>query len=304
MWPAMAAIGFLLAYAAHAAAPQSAQQAADKHVTFDAASVKPSASLPAAGGEGFTIGRKQPGGRRSGGPGTGDPGRIHYPRTNLKDLLAEGYDMPRFQVQGPNWLDEERFDIDATMPPETTKAQFHIMLQNLIVERFKMAMRRETKEIPGYALVVAKNGPKLKRSTESGAPKSYDAPEKRAAATDNYDFPIVSPNAIAGHPAMTFWKEYGFRMYAEQQTMYALASELQNPLQQPVTDATGLTAKYDFTLTFTLEYDAGTPAPPGLEKTPDLFVALATQLGLRLEPKKIPAGVLVIDHIEKVPIGN
>jgi hypothetical protein len=145
MWPAMAAIGFVLAYAALAAAPQSAQPAADKPVTFEAASVKPSAPLPASGGDGFTIGRKQPGGRRSGGPGTDDPGRIHYPRTNLTDLLAEAYDIPRFQVQGPNWLDEERFDIDATMPPETTKAQFHVMLQNLIVEssRCRCAGRRK-----------------------------------------------------------------------------------------------------------------------------------------------------------------
>src|SRR5580704_14552460 len=114
-------------------APQNAPPA-DMRFTFDVASVKPSGDTPAGAPGEKTVARKQPGGRRGGGPGTDDPGRIHYPNTTLKMLLVEACGVERFQIQGPGWLDQERFDVEATMPPETTKAQFHAMLQNLLVD--------------------------------------------------------------------------------------------------------------------------------------------------------------------------
>src|SRR5271165_4347402 len=146
-------------------------QTADKPLTFDAASVKP-ATPPVPDGRGRIM-MMGP----SGGPGTKDPGRIRYPFMSLKNLLMNAYDVKSFQVSGPAFLDSERFDITATMPPETTKEQFRVMLQNLLAERFKLTVHRETKELPMYSLVVAKNGPKMKESAEMPAPtETPDAP--------------------------------------------------------------------------------------------------------------------------------
>jgi hypothetical protein len=100
-------------------------------LTFDAATVRPVTTPMLGGGDGKTrtskTGREKPGG----GPGSTDPGRIHYPSVTLKNLLTTAYDVKDSQVLGPDWLDTERFAVEATMPKETTKEQFHVMLQNL-----------------------------------------------------------------------------------------------------------------------------------------------------------------------------
>jgi uncharacterized protein (TIGR03435 family) len=159
---------------APAATAQSAQQqggaappSTRKSFTFDAASVKPAPPPPAPGA-----------GRRGGlaGPGTTDHGRIHYAAISVKALLIDAYDVKDFQIEGPGWLDTERFAIDATMPPDTSKEQLRMMLQNLLAERFKLAIHRETKELSMYSLVVAKNGPKMKDSAEAAVPKDEGAP--------------------------------------------------------------------------------------------------------------------------------
>ena len=87
-------------------------QAPDKSLTFEAASVKPDPLVP--NGRGMIM-LQGP----SGGPGSNDPGRIHYPHMTLKDLLMNAYDVKRFQISGPDLLDTERFEINATMPPNT-----------------------------------------------------------------------------------------------------------------------------------------------------------------------------------------
>src|SRR5438477_5528333 len=100
----------------------------DKSLTFDAASVKP-AQPPTPDGQGRIMMRGP-----SGGPGSKDPGRISYPFMSLKNLLMTAYDVKNYQITGPAWLDTERFDITATMPPDTTKEQFRVMLQNLLAD--------------------------------------------------------------------------------------------------------------------------------------------------------------------------
>src|SRR5438552_16115821 len=102
---------------------RSNSQTAEKAFTFDAASIKP-AAMP-------TPGRVMMAGP-SGGPGTQDPGRVHYPFISLMALLLSAYDVKTYQIQGPAWLDTERFDVNATMPPETTKEQFRPKLTNLV----------------------------------------------------------------------------------------------------------------------------------------------------------------------------
>ena len=130
-------------------------QAAGK-LEFEVASVKPAA--PQTGGRVF-VGRQ-------GGPGTPDPGRVTYTNVALKNLITMAYDVKPYQVTGPDWLETERFDIQAKLPQGATKEQANMMMQNLLAERFKLSFHKVTKEFPLYELVVGKNGPKLKASVE------------------------------------------------------------------------------------------------------------------------------------------
>jgi uncharacterized protein (TIGR03435 family) len=283
------------------------QRSPEKPIAFDAASVKPyQVEFPGGGGSKQA---KQPAGRRfekpSGGPGTGDPGRIHYPGVTLQFVLMNAYGVNNFQIAGPVWLNGERFDIDATMPADTTKEQFRAMLQNLLADRFKMESHRETRELSGYSLVVAKNGPKFKASAEASPPPDDGAPDPPLTLGPDQFF--VPPQRPGMFLQMTTFP--GARSTFRQFTMAALANVLQNQLKRPVNDATGLTAKYDFVVNFSMEgLDLGSgriPVSPGDgEPQPDILSALQSQLGLKLESKKEPTEVIVIDHIEKTPTGN
>ena len=302
-------------------------QTTDKSLTFDAASIKP--FVPPTGGRGMVMMR---GGR--GGPGSTDPGRINYPMTTLKGLLTIAYDVKDFQISGPSWLDSERFEIQATMPPETTKEQFHIMLQNLLADRFKMAVHRETKELPMYSLVVAKNGPKMKESVETppaetskaDAPKDDGPPRPfpggRGPLKMGPDgFPVMPPMNFGGRGGFAMMMSpAGSRMMAQKQTVQDLADRLSSMLSKPVIDATGLKAKYDFTLTFSMDGlnsgmtllgpppgEGGRGPKEGLEPSEPpqtIFAAVQSQLGLKLDPKKGPVDLIVVDRAEKTPTEN
>lgn len=253
--------------------------------TFEAASIKPSPIRP-------------PNVIQS---PANDPGHIHYTWMPLKRLIMNAYDVKDFQISGPDWLATTRFDLEATMLPSTTKQQFRAMLQSLLAERFKLAIHRATKELPIYSLVIAKGGPKMKESQES----SEDAPVPAKRQTDNFGFPIMPEH---GAPRMMeLAMKDRARLVAYQQTTQDLADHL-GLLSRPVFDATGLTAKYNFTLTFSLEglsiAPQGVAPSTDIETPPDLFSALQSQLGLKLESKKGPVDLIVIDHIEKTPVEN
>lgn len=307
-------------------------QTADKAPAFDAASVKP-ATLPASDGRGRTMIAGP-----SGGPGTNDPGRVRYPYISLKNLLMTAYDAKSFQIQGPSWLDTERFELNATMPPETTREQFRLMLQHLLTERFKLTIHRETKDLPMYSLAVARNGPKLKVS-EAVSPASDDAGQ--ASPLPILAPPKIGPDGFPVFPLPAGGRGGLFmmslpgraRLVGQQQTMLDLANRLTAQLSRPVSDATGLTAKYDFTLTFSTEGmnapmgpagqgaggtmvavappspsgaggGSGSAALPEGDTPTDLFRAVKEQLGLTLEPRRGPVELIVIDHIEKAPTEN
>jgi uncharacterized protein (TIGR03435 family) len=308
-------------------------QTGAKSPTFDVASVKVAAP-PTPDGRGMIrIGGP------SGGPGTSDPGRVHYPYMTLKNLMTTAYEVKNFQVTGPAWLDTERFEISATMPPDTTKEQFHLMLQNLLAERFKLTLHRETKELPMYSLVVTKNGPKMKESAAAPPPKEGDQPgpaplpERPTMGADG--FPVIPLGGRAG--IFNIMMNGRARMIAQQQTMKDLADRLTGQVNRPVKDETGLAAKYDFTITYEPDMGGRGPmpgmpgpaggamiavAPPGGgagggggggvggavpasdDPLPNLFAAIQSQLGLKLESKKGPVELIVIDHVEKTPTEN
>jgi uncharacterized protein (TIGR03435 family) len=171
----------------------------------------------------------------------------------------------------------DRFDVNAKAAGPAKTDELRIMLQNLLAERFKLATHRETKEVSAYVLVEAKGGHKLKVS---------EAPDGRG----------VLPVQQQGKMALT-----GQSATLDQLTMFLSA-----PLRTPVIDQTGLKGRYDFEFDITSFMMQGQPQPG--EAPPDpvsvLQAALPKQLGLRLEAKKLPVEMLVIDHIEKAPTEN
>jgi uncharacterized protein (TIGR03435 family) len=166
-------IGFFL-FAANAGYGQSAQP----ELAFEVASVRPStqkvnlppifASLPGAGAN------------VHGGPGTDDPERIVYSGVPLTMILVRAFGMGAREISGPEWLETQKYDIEAKILPGTTPEQFQTMLQNLLKERFGLVVHRETKDAAdvAYDLVLAKGGPKLKTTAEPvGPPKATQARE-------------------------------------------------------------------------------------------------------------------------------
>jgi uncharacterized protein (TIGR03435 family) len=277
-----------------------------ERLSFDVASVK-SATVPSGLSlmEGGRIAAQKGSGiqipRNTGGPGTDDPGRIHYPLITLKELLRQAWNSFH-DIDGPGWLDSQAVTVDAAMPPDTTKAQFQEMLRNLIRERFGLQFHVEKKQITGYALVIAGNGPKMKMSADQG--EAENARPERPTGRGKDGFPILPP--VSGKMMVNFGAGDRSRIIAQQVTIQALVRNLSQQLKTTVTDATGLTAKYDFTLTYASLDPHPAPAdiPEDLEPVPDLFAALQSQLGLKLDRKPVPVEVFVIDHMEKTPTKN
>jgi uncharacterized protein (TIGR03435 family) len=344
---AMAGIGWMAAVCSLAFGQAAGDgKRAEAKLEFEVASVKPAAPQ--------TPDRMMMG--IGGGPGSNDPGRMTITNLTLRDLVTFAYGVKRSQISGgPGWLDTERFDITAKVPQGATKEQMKVMLQNLLADRFQLALHHETKEMAMYALVVGKNGPKMKESAMDAA--SAAAPQEGGPGTANGGAPRPPSPMMAGRGGIEMGKDgcpevpapvgnrpYNLTMFMNgtacmvdaNQTMSGLADQLSSQFDRPVVDMTGLQGKYDFHMRFDLSTvgsgrggmmmmagpppagmaAGGGPGPGGdpgvgpgprmeaLETAPTIFVAVQEQLGLKLEPRKGPADLLVIDHVEKTPTEN
>jgi uncharacterized protein (TIGR03435 family) len=257
--------------------------------------------------------------RIQGGPGTRDPGRITYTNIPLTFLLAIAYDVKNFQLKAPSWMDSEHYDISAKVPEGATKEQTAGMLQNLIADRFQLALHRETKEMGGYELTLAKTGSKLKESAPEDPAANQPGPPQPSGPPgppkrDANGFPQLAGRGMLVMMEMTP-KGPIAKMSARSQPLSELIKMLGNQLRVPIADKTGLTAKYDFTLEYAPDMagmggpppPAGTPAsgPAATEESgPDITTAVREQLGLKLDAKKLAVDLLVIDKAERVPTEN
>jgi len=266
-----------------------AQPAADEPA-FEAASVK--VSPPHEPGQyGFSWMR--------GGPGSPDPGRIDYRQISIDILVARAYDVPQWQLFGPDWtrLGHYDYDIAATVPPGASQEQFRLMLRRLLVERFKLQVHRETRELAGYSLSAAKGGPKLHPHVDAGRAAEEDKP------LGNVPPPIQA--GAGGYPILTARVPFASldgksRQRWDNAGVGELVDWLSAYLRAPVSDETGIQGKYDIDL-YWLAPAMGAQSD---DTGPGLFAAVQQQLGLKLEKKKSSLEVLVIDHAEKVPTGN
>jgi uncharacterized protein (TIGR03435 family) len=273
-------------------------QPAGNTLTFEVASVK--ASPPRQPNVPMRVGC-------NGGPGTKDPGRWTCTNMTVSNLITNAYNLKRYQMSDTE-PDADRYEVAATLTPETTREQFREMLQNLLKERFKLAVHFEKKEVPGFEMVVAKGGIKMKEAQppkDNTNDKGLDGPPQR----DKEGFPILPP----GQDSMAIMNGKA-RWVSPQCTMDRIAGMMINQLNAPVIDATGLTGKYDINMYWEARgFSSGflRGGPPGADAAaapepdgPTIFTAIQDQLGLRLQSKKASVEALVIDHLEKVPTEN
>jgi uncharacterized protein (TIGR03435 family) len=258
---------------------------------FEVASVKP--SEPITNGQ-FSVGVHI------------DGAMVRCTYLSLLNYLDMAYDVKDYQIIGPDWLASEHYDIVAKRPEgvEGEKA-LRGMVASLLADRFKLVMHRETRDLPAYALVVAKGGLKIKELP----------PEEADADTGKVDVNVTGGGRggttvdLGGGSSLT----YGLnKLEARKVTIPSIMDSLSKFLDRPVVDLTGLTGRYNFTLEYSVQElknlvrasggDAS-PIPDFGGEQPSIFTSIES-LGLRLEPRKTAVPVIVIDSLQKTPTAN
>lgn len=278
-----AAIG--LSILAWLLAPVGAQTA-QPDLSFDVASVRPSGARPPDAAE--ETAADAPSGQL-GGPGTSDPERIFYFRVPLQRLLMNAYQVQADQISAPVWLASEKFDITAIVRKGATQQQVNVMLQNLLVERFKLALHHATKPGPVYELRVAPGGLKMKQAP----------PEERTAVQASKVNGVQRRTCRACSIQNLIEAVQGF-------SVDRLAPD--RILDKTGLDQTGLSGKYDFTLEYSVSAAGGALKLSALQSQAhmgqDVFSAFEKQLGLKLDKGRAAVDFLIVDRIEKVPTEN
>jgi uncharacterized protein (TIGR03435 family) len=235
------------------------------------------------------------------------PNGLTAKNQTLLELIKLAYGVQANQISGgPDWISTARFNLDVKLddslmaelkklPPERHKMEHDLFFQNLLADQFKLVLHRESRLLPGYAMVIAQNGPKV----------------QPAKPGDTYPNGIKSPDGLPSGPHRFAFGPDEF--VAQALPMSFIAERLAGHLNQPVVDRTGLTGDYDFKLKFTPE-GTTTHEENGRKVTTTslsslharnaaLIAAVEEQLGLKLDPQTVSLPVLVIDRAEK-PTAN
>jgi uncharacterized protein (TIGR03435 family) len=260
---------------------------------FDVVSIKPCKA---------DIGEPGRGGPGSFTPESHSPGRLSLHCVTVRALIRWAYvhfagsqnhfPAPDIPVDGgPSWLDSDRYDIEtraAGTPPVTV--MMGPMMETLLADRFHLRLRRETREIPAYALTVAKGGPKLPPFTDGTCVLLLDDLLTKFPAPDP---PTLAPGQRYCHASQTMAGGL-VQVNLEGATLDQFRKMFLHDLGRPVIDKTGLTGRFVFRYSYAPEDDtAGT----------SLFAALQQQLGLRVEPAKGTGERIVVEHAER-PTAN
>jgi uncharacterized protein (TIGR03435 family) len=199
------------------------------------------------------------------------PGNLTMRNQALAYLIMWAYDVPWLEIEGPPWLGEVWFDVQAKADHSATGTEMRVMLRKLLEDRFGLKLHTESRIMPAYALTLTKDGPKFQDEPAPG------------------DFNLERTNAMA--------------LIAHHARVADLAQGISGEVGRPVVDETGLKGRYEIRLNLA-PYVARAGDSGQLDIMSILFTGFQEQLGLKFESKKLPVDILVIDHAEKEPTGN
>lgn len=204
-----------------------------------------------------------------------DPTMVRCSNYDLRNFVLEAWGLASWEYKGLDWMSETKFDIVAKIPPGTNREQYRQMFQALYEQRFHLTYHRTPAQVDGYELVLAKEQPKAK----GPVPKGFPDPPRRG----------ISRNGLRRV------------MRYDGVVMAEIAQRLGFQLRAPVVDATGLEGTRDLLL-YWVE-DNAMPADEGVSG-PSFNEAVRSQLGWRLEPRKVNVSLFVVDHMDRIPTEN
>jgi uncharacterized protein (TIGR03435 family) len=266
-----------------------------------------------------------------------DGARVDIGYFTLADLIRAAYSIKQYQLEGPGWMNEQRWDVQAKLPEGATKEQVPQMLQSLLADRFKLEVRRGTAEHPVYALVVGKNGSKLKEAADDPPSPPPDAQAGRGEMVfGEGENQVHVSRAPGGRGATVSSPKFGqmkvepgeegtLRMQFSRMAMADLADMLAPYVEKPVVDQTGLKGHYQVELdlkmadmirlakamgfgpTMNAMHGDQMPDqnPAGVASDPSTSIFAAVEkLGLKLDSRKAPLETITVEHLEKTPTEN
>ena len=209
-------------------------------------------------------------------------GRYDLRRATMVDLIRIAYDVdPDTVLGGPNWLETDRFDVVAKVPPGTSPETIKLMLQALLADRFKLVLHKDKKLMPAFVLTLGKGKPKLKEADGSGNTGCQPQLQKPEPGTIPY--------------AMVSCRNMTTQGFARMLRLMAGAY-----MTSPVIDSTDLKGTWDFDIKWTGRAQLGQAGADGIS----IFDAVDKQLGLKLEAQKVPTPVLIVDSVNQKPTDN
>jgi uncharacterized protein (TIGR03435 family) len=250
-----------------------------------------------------------------------DAARVDFSDVSLAELIRAAYRVRLYQISGPEWITTTRFDVLAKLPDGAKSDQVPEMLQTLLAERFHLVLHDSSKEMPVYALVIGKDGSKLTESAPDNAADGNVAGADSFPARGGGRSPMTAegPNGSARMSA----GPSGLHVDLKRMTLPNMIDWLSRFTDRPVVDMTGLTGRYDLALDVSrdemmnaarnagLALDAGGGGGgrrgggnAAVEPEGDSVFTSVAKAGLKLEPRRLPVTLLVVDHMDKTPTEN
>ena len=250
-----------------------------------------------------------------------DAARVDFADVSLAELIRAAYRVKLYQISGPDWMTTSRFDVVAKLPEGAKADQVPEMMQTLLEERFHLVLHNSSKEMPVYALVAGKDGSKLKESTPDEATDGAGvaaggSPTAGAGGRSGMGTSPMSTSGPNGSSRMSVTPN-GLHVDLKNMTIASMLDWLSRFTDRPVVDQTGLTGRYDLGLDVSRDemlnaaraagmvVDAARRAPEGAtDPGGDSVFASLQKVGLKLEPRRLPLILLVVDRLDKTPTEN
>ncbi len=232
----------------------------------------------------------------SGGPGTKSPTTWQCQNMTLSNIAAIAFKLNERQLVSPEWMKSQRFDITAKLPEGTSKAEFYLMLQDLLMKRFGLVYHRETREMQGYSLTIAHPGPAIREVQEP--PGGFPAPVRPEGPfsrphVDSDGYPI-QPDTISGFSVSSGHVSGRWQHVP----MSRFLSDIGQFVDKPIADNTGLHGFYDISLRWVI----GSVLDHG--EGPSALESMQRQLGIKANATKVPTEFVVVDNALRVPTEN